>query len=145
MAYKSLREFLQKLDAEKQLARVAAPVSTALEMTEIQTRLLATQGPAVLFQNPATERGPAEMPVLANLFGTVERVAMAVTLDGKERRSAHDLREVGELLAFLRQPEPPRGLKDALDLLPIAQKVMAMRSISTACRSRPAGRASRRR
>jgi len=127
MAYKSLREFLQKLDAEKQLARVSAPVSTVLEMTEIQTRLLATQGPAVLFQNAVTERGPAEMPVLANLFGTVERVAMAVTLDGKERRTAHDLREVGELLAFLRQPEPPRGLRDALDLLPIAQKVMAMR------------------
>ncbi|KAF0186540.1 MAG: UbiD family decarboxylase [Hyphomonadaceae bacterium] len=127
MAYKSLREFLQKLDGEQQLARVAAPVSTVLEMTEIQTRLLATQGPAVLFEKPVSEFGPAEMPVLANLFGTVERVAMAVTLDGKERRSAHDLREVGELLAFLRQPEPPRGLKDALDLIPLAQKVMAMR------------------
>jgi 4-hydroxy-3-polyprenylbenzoate decarboxylase len=127
MAYRSLREFLQKLESEQQLARVETPVSTVLEMTEIQTRLLATQGPAVLFANPHTARGAAEMPVLANLFGTVERVAMAVTLDGKERRSAHDLREVGELLAFLRQPEPPRGLKDALDLIPLAQKVMAMR------------------
>jgi 4-hydroxy-3-polyprenylbenzoate decarboxylase len=115
------------LEARGKLARVGAPVSTVLEMTEIQTRLLATQGPAVLFENAHTERGPAEMPVLTNLFGTVERVAMAVTLDGKERTSARDLREVGELLAFLRQPEPPRGFKDALDLLPIAQKVMAMR------------------
>ena len=105
------------------------------------------------------------MPCLANLFGTVKRVAMGVTLEGKERTTAAELREVGELLAFLRQPEPPRGLKDAWEMLPLAKTVMAHaaarcvktragagggaegrpRSTSPSCRSRPAGRASRRR
>ncbi|AZU03475.1 3-polyprenyl-4-hydroxybenzoate decarboxylase [Glycocaulis alkaliphilus] len=128
MAYKSLREFMALLEAEGDLKRVARPVSTHLEMTEIQTRLLARGGPAVLFENPVHEDGrAAEMPALVNLFGTVERVARAVTMGGEPRRTAADLREVGELLAFLRQPEPPRGLKDALDMLPLAKTVMAMR------------------
>src|SRR5690606_10667320 len=69
----------------------------------------------------------ADMPALANLFGTVKRVAMGVTLEGRERTTAADLREVGELLAFLRAPEPPRGLKDAWDMLPLAKTVMSMR------------------
>ncbi|KPP80758.1 MAG: 3-octaprenyl-4-hydroxybenzoate carboxy-lyase UbiD [Oceanicaulis sp. HLUCCA04] len=128
MAYKSLREFMALLEAEGGLKRVSRPVSTHLEMTEIQTRLLAKGGPAVLFENPVHEDGrPSEMPALVNLFGTVERVARAVTLGGEPRKTAADLREVGELLAFLRQPEPPRGLKDALDLLPLAKTLMAMR------------------
>lgn len=128
MAYKSLREFMALLEADGDLKRVSRPVSTHLEMTEIQTRLLAKGGPAVLFENPVHEDGrAAEMPALVNLFGTVERVARAVTMGGEPRRTAADLREVGELLAFLRQPEPPRGLKDALDLLPLAKTVMAMR------------------
>ena len=128
MAYKSLREFLDLLEADGDLKRVSRPVSTHLEMTEIQTRLLHTGGPAVLFENPVHEDGrPAQMPALVNLFGTVERVAKAVTLGGEPRKTAADLREVGELLAFLRQPEPPRGLKDALDMLPLAKTVMAMR------------------
>ncbi|MCW5724782.1 MAG: UbiD family decarboxylase [Maricaulaceae bacterium] len=128
MAYKSLREFMALLEGEGGLKRVSAPVSAHLEMTEIQRRLLATQGPAVLFENPVHADGrAAEMPALINLFGTVERVARAVTLGGEPRKTAADLRAVGELLAFLRQPEPPRGLKDAMDLLPIARQVMAMR------------------
>ena len=128
MAYRSLREFMARLDDAGELARVAEPVSTVLEMTEIQTRLLAQGGPAVLFQNPIRADGqPSSMPALANLFGTVKRVAMGVTLGGKARTTAADLREVGELLAFLRQPEPPRGLRDAWDLLPVARQVMAMR------------------
>lgn len=123
-----MREFLAKLEVEQKLVRVREPVSTVLEMTEIQTRLLATQGPAVLFEHALQPDGRrAEIPALANLFGTVERVAMGVTMDGKERRTAKDLREVGELLAFLRQPEPPRGLKEAFDLLPLAKTVMQMR------------------
>jgi 4-hydroxy-3-polyprenylbenzoate decarboxylase len=97
-------------------------------MTEIQTRLLAKKGPAVLFENPVHADGrKSEMPALANLFGTVERVARAVTLGGEPRKTAADLREVGELLAFLRQPEPPRGFRDAMDMLPIARSVMSMR------------------
>lgn len=128
MAYKSLREFMALLEAEGELKRVSRPVSTHLEMTEIQTRLLARGGPAVLFENPVHADGRAsEMPALVNLFGTVGRVARAVTMGGEPRKTAADLREVGELLAFLRQPEPPRGLKDALDLLPLAKTVMAMR------------------
>jgi 4-hydroxy-3-polyprenylbenzoate decarboxylase len=128
MAYRSLRDFLDRLDAAGELRRVSAPVSTVLEMTEIQTRLLASQGPAVMFENPIRADGErSSMPALANLFGTVKRVAMGVTLGGRERTTASELREVGELLAFLRQPEPPRGLKDAWDLLPVARQVMAMR------------------
>jgi 4-hydroxy-3-polyprenylbenzoate decarboxylase len=128
MAYRSLRDFLDRLDAAGELKRVAAPVSTVLEMTEIQTRLLASQGPAVLFENPIRADGErSSIPALANLFGTVKRVAMGVTLGGRERTTAGELREVGELLAFLRQPEPPRGLKDAWELLPVARQVMAMR------------------
>ncbi|MEN0652824.1 MULTISPECIES: UbiD family decarboxylase [Hyphobacterium] len=128
MAYKSLRDFIEMLEADGLLKRVTEPVSTALEMTEIQRRLLAEGGPAVLFENAVHEDGrKAEMPVLVNLFGTVERVARAVTLGGTPRTTAKELREVGELLAFLRQPEPPRGLKDAIAMLPIAKDVMAMR------------------
>ncbi|WBQ11885.1 UbiD family decarboxylase [Hyphomonadaceae bacterium BL14] len=128
MAYKSLREFMALLEAEGELKRVSRPVSTHLEMTEIQTRLLAKGGPAVLFENPVHEDGrPSEMPALVNLFGTVGRVARAVTMGGEPRKTAADLREVGELLAFLRQPEPPRGFRDAMELLPLAKTVMAMR------------------
>ena len=122
MAYKSLREFFGMLESAGELKRVAEPVSTHLEMTEIGHRLIANGGPAALLEKPSHADGRAsEMPALVNLFGTVKRVAMAVTMDGKARTTAPDLREVGELLAFLRQPEPPRGLKDALDLLPLAQ------------------------
>ncbi|MGZ8406882.1 MAG: UbiD family decarboxylase, partial [Caulobacteraceae bacterium] len=97
-------------------------------MTEIQTRLLSNGGPAVLFENPVRVDGQtSSIPCLANLFGTVKRVAMGVTLGGKERTTSAELREVGELLAFLRQPQPPRGLKDALGMLPTARQVMAMR------------------
>ncbi|MBI1198243.1 MAG: UbiD family decarboxylase [Phenylobacterium sp.] len=128
MAYRSLREFLAKLEAAGELVRVAEPVSTQLEMTEIQRRLLATGGPAVLFEKPIRADGEvSSMPALANLFGTVKRVAMGVTLENKERTTAAELREVGELLAFLRQPEPPRGLRDAWDMLPLAQTVLSMR------------------
>lgn len=128
MAYRSLRDFIAALEADGELVRVAAPVSTVLEMTEICTRLLATGGPAVLFENPVGANGkPAAMPCLANLFGTVGRVARGVTLEGRSRTTAAELREVGELLAFLRQPTPPKGLKDAWDMLPLAKTVMDMR------------------
>jgi 4-hydroxy-3-polyprenylbenzoate decarboxylase len=128
MAYRSLREFMARLEAAGELVRVREPVSSVLEMTEIQTRLLATGGPAVLFENVIRADGErSSMPALANLFGTVKRVAMGVTLQGRERSTAADLREVGELLAFLRQPEPPRGFREAFDMLPLARTVMGMR------------------
>lgn len=131
MSYQSLRDFIEKLESAGELTRVLEPVAVKLEMTEIQTRLLAEGGPAVLFEKPVMDDGSiSPMPVLVNLFGTVKRVAMGVTLEGKERETGADLREVGELLAFLRQPEPPGGLKDALDMLPLAKTVMAMKPAS---------------
>ena len=127
-AYQSLRDFIENLKASGELVHVTTEVSTHLEMTEIATRLLANKGPAVLFENVIMANGEkSPMPVLINLFGTVKRVAMGVTLHDKARETAADLREVGELLAFLRQPTPPRGLADALEMLPIAKTVMSMR------------------
>src|SRR5687767_7575973 len=126
MPYSSLRDFIATLEARNLLVRVTEPVSTVLEMTEIQTRLLAEGGPAVLFENAVKVDGtPSAMPVLVNLFGTVERVAM-----GMERKP-EELREVGETLAFLRQPEPPGGWREALDMLPMLRTVMAMKPRTT--------------
>ncbi len=131
MSYKSLRDFIEKLESAGELRRVTEPVAVKLEMTEIQTRLLAEGGPAVLFEKPVMDEGAiSPMPVLVNLFGTVKRVAMGVTLEDKERTTAAELREVGELLAFLRQPEPPGGLRDAIEMLPFAKTVMAMKPSS---------------
>jgi len=128
MAYRDLRDFIAALEAQGELVRVSEPVSTVLEMTEICTRLLAAGGPAVLFERPIRADGEvSSIPCLANLFGTVKRVAMGVTLGDKARQTGADLREVGELLAFLRAPEPPRGMKEAWDLLPLARTVMGMR------------------
>lgn len=122
MAYDSLRDFLDRLEQEGRLVRVSTPVSTELEMTEIQTRVLHAGGPAILFENVVNERGEkSDMPVLVNLFGTVERVAWGMN------REPHELREVGEALAFLRQPEPPRGIKDAINMLPLAKQVLSMK------------------
>lgn len=128
MAYRSLRDFIAELEAAGELVRVTEPVSTVLEMTEIQTRLLAEGGPAVLFENVTRADGePSDMPCLVNLFGTVKRVAMGVTLGGEARTTAGELREVGEILAFLRQPVPPKGFADALEMLPLVKTVMSMR------------------
>ncbi len=122
MPYASLRDFIDRLEASGRLVRVTAPVSPFLEMTEIQTRLLAEQGPAVLFENVVgAGHVPFAMPVLVNLFGTVERVAWGMD------REPHQLREIGQTLAFLKQPEPPGGWREALDLLPLLRTVMAMR------------------
>ena len=129
MPYGSLRDFIARLEAADRLVRVAAPVSPVLEMTEIQTRLLAEGGPAVLFENVVREDGGGyDMPVLVNLFGTVERVAWGMD------RTPDQLREVGETLAFLRQPEPPGGWREAMGMLPLLKTVMAMkpRSVGTA-------------
>ncbi|WP_372096071.1 UbiD family decarboxylase [Tistrella mobilis] len=122
MPYDSLRDFMARLEATGRLVRVREPVSTVLEMTEIQTRLLAEGGPAVLFEKPVMPDGSlSTMPVLVNLFGTVERVAWGMD------REPPQLRGVGETLAFLRQPEPPGGWREALDMLPLMKTVMAMR------------------
>ena len=122
MPYASLRDFIARLEQAGRLVRVTAPVSPYLEMTEIQTRLLAEQGPAVLFENVMRPDGTkSDIPVLVNLFGTVERVAWGMD------REPGQLRQVGETLAFLRQPEPPGGWREALDMLPLLRTVMAMK------------------
>ena len=116
MAFSSLRDFMARLERDGRLVRVGEPVSPHLEMTEIQTRLIAEGGPAVLFENVIG----SDMPVLVNLFGTIERVAWGMG------REPGDLREIGETLAFLKQPEPPGGLRQAVAMLPLIKTVMAM-------------------
>ena len=117
MKYKDLRDFIKQLEAKGDLVRVTHEVDPNLEMTEICDRTLKAGGPAILFENP---KG-FDTPVLANLFGTPERVAMGM---GEENVEA--LREVGELLAFLKEPEPPKGLKDAWEKLPVFKQVLNM-------------------
>ena len=122
MAFKNLRQFMSHLEAKGDLKRVAAPVSPVLEMTEIQTRLLAEQGPAVLFENVVDGAGGRyRHPVLVNLFGTIPRVAAGMG------RTPETLRELGRPLAFLRQPEPPGGWREALEMLPLLKTALAMK------------------
>jgi len=132
MPFESLRDFMDRLEKADRLRRVRVPVSPVLEMTEIQTRLLAEGGPAVLFETVVGEGGRRyDMPMLVNLFGTVERVAW-----GMDRTPAQ-LREVGEMLAFLKQPEPPGGWRDALEMMPLLKTVLAMRPRTVAAGKAP--------
>ena len=128
MAYSDLREFLAQLESAGELRRVAVPVDPKLEMTELCDRVLKAGGPAMLFEQPAGDfRGPsgAPIPVLGNLFGTPERVARAMGAAPATWRES--LREVGRLLAFLKEPEPPKGLVDAWQTTrPLFMKVLDM-------------------
>jgi 4-hydroxy-3-polyprenylbenzoate decarboxylase len=117
MHYSDLRDFIDRLESLGELKRVAAEVSPRLEMTELCDRVLRQGGPALLFEKPA---GHA-MPVLGNLFGTVRRICLAM---GVENTAA--LRELGKLLAYLREPEPPQGLRDAWEKLPLLKQVLNM-------------------
>ena len=117
MKYKDLRDFLAKLEQDGQLKRVSVEIDPYLEMTEICDRTLRAGGPAILFERPKGFR----IPVLGNLFGTPQRVALAM---GEDEVTA--LREIGRLLAFLKEPDPPRGMKDAWQKLPIFKKVLDM-------------------
>ena len=117
MKYRDLREFMAHLERQGELKRITAPVDPHLEMTEICDRVLRAGGPALLFERPKN----AQIPVLGNLFGTTRRVALAM---GAEDLAA--LREIGHTLAFLKEPEPPKGLRDAWNSLPIMRKVLDM-------------------
>ena len=117
MKYKDLREFLVQLESKGELKRVTTEISPYLEMTEICDRLLKSGGPAVIFENPKGHN----IPVLGNLFGTPKRVAM-----GMGQESVEALRKVGELLSYLKEPDPPKGLKDTWDKLPILKQVLNM-------------------
>ena len=117
MRYKDLREFIDQLEAMGELKRISQPVDPNLEMTEICDRTLRAEGPALLFENPVGY----DMPVLGNLFGTPRRVALGM---GEDNVTA--LRDVGKLLAYLKEPEPPKGFKDAIEKLPVFKKVLSM-------------------
>jgi len=117
MQYKDLRDFTAQLEQRGLLKRVTQPVSPNLEMTEVCDRTLRAEGPALLFEKPTGH----STPVLGNLFGTTERVAL-----GMGAESIDSLREIGRLLAFLKEPDPPKGMRDAWQKLPIFRQVMNM-------------------
>ena len=117
MKYKDLRDFIKQLEKRGLLKRVKQPIDPVLEMTEIADRTLRAGGPAILFENPKGY----DTPVLANLFGTPERVAL-----GMGQTSVGALRDVGKLLAMLKEPEPPKGFKDAWDKIPMFKQVLNM-------------------
>lgn len=117
MKYKDLREFIAGLESRGELKRISTEFDPNLEITEVCDRTLRAQGPALLFENP---KG-SSYPLLGNLFGTPERVAY-----GMGEESTEALREVGKLLAFLKEPDPPKGIKDAWSSLPIFKKVLDM-------------------
>ncbi len=113
--FSDLREFLAYLEKSGELKRIKVPVDPKLEMTEICDRTLRAEGPALLFENPT---GYA-MPVLGNLFGTPKRVALAMG-----QQDVASLRDVGKLLAFLKEPEPPKGFRDLLDKAPLFRQAL---------------------
>ncbi|MCO6560440.1 MAG: 4-hydroxy-3-polyprenylbenzoate decarboxylase [Gilliamella sp.] len=117
MNFSNFRDFLDYLEQQGELKKITFPVNPYLEMTEIADRVLHNGGPALLFENPIGY----DMPVLCNLFGTAKRVAMGM---GREDTSA--LREIGELLAFLREPEPPKGIRQFFNVLPKYKQVLNM-------------------
>lgn len=117
MKFRDLREFIHQLETRGELKRISHPIDCHLEMTEVADRTLRAGGPALLFENVVGHN----IPVLANLFGTPERVALGM---GQENIDA--LREVGELLAFLKEPEPPKSVRDAWEKLPIFKQVLNM-------------------
>lgn len=117
MKYKNLRDFIDLLEQQGELKRISQPIDSHLEMTEIADRTLRLGGPALLFENPVGY----DIPVLCNLFGTARRVALGM---GQENVTA--LRDVGKLLAFLKEPEPPKGFKDLIGKLPQFKQVLNM-------------------
>jgi len=117
MKYHDLRDFIKQLEKQGELKRITVPVDPKLEMTEIADRVLKQAGPALLFENPVGHN----IPVLANLFGTPRRVAM-----GMGAQSVSELRGIGELLAYLKEPEPPKGMKDAWEKFPVFKQVLNM-------------------
>ena len=116
-SFVDLREFITELEKRGDLVRITAEVDPKLEMTEIADRTLRGGGPALLFENP---KG-SSIPVLANLFGAERRVAL-----GMGEESVEALRGVGELLAYLRQPDPPKGFRDLVDKAPLLKKILTM-------------------
>ena len=126
MEYRDLRDFIAQLEKNGDLKRIEQRIDPYLEITEISDRVLRAGGPALLFERP----GDSDIPLLANLFGTEQRVAQAL---GEE--NAASLRDVGKLLAFLKEPSPPKGFREAIKTLPIYKKIldMAPKEVKKAC------------
>ena len=123
MNYHDLRDFMAQLERMGELKRIAMPVSPHLEMTVICDRVLRAGGPAVLFEHPTGY----DVPVLGNLFGTVRRVALGMGQDvATDAEALARLRDVGKVLAMLKEPEPPKGFKDAWEKLPLLKQVLTM-------------------
>lgn len=121
MNYHDLRSFIKQLAQTGKLLTISSPVSPVLEMTEISRRMLHRSGPALLFTQPLHNNRQWDIPVLTNLFGTQERIAMAMGAD-----SADALREIGQLLAYLKEPEPPRSIKEIWEKWPVFKQVLSM-------------------
>lgn len=122
MSYKDLPAFLKFLEKNNHLKRITKQVSTNLEITEISRRYLAIDGPALLFENVIKNDGkPSKYPVLTNLFASKERIAMGLGM-----KESGELRTFGELLAFMKNPEPPSSLRETFSMLPLAKRIMAM-------------------
>jgi 4-hydroxy-3-polyprenylbenzoate decarboxylase len=122
MKYRDLRDFIVQLEKIGQLKRISQPISTNLAMTEISDRTLRAKGPALLFERPVDKNGvESNIPVLTNLFGTPDRVALAMG-----QPDVNALRDVGKLLAMLKEPEPPKGFRDALGKIPVYKQVLNM-------------------
>lgn len=119
MKYRDLRDFIAQLESKGELKRIRHPVSTRLEMTEISDRVLRSGGPALLFEQARHEDQAASMPVLTNLFGTPQRVAWGMGAD-----SVSALRETGELLASLREPAAPEGVRDAFSKIAMLKSAL---------------------
>ena len=117
MKYRDLRDFIKQLEKQGELKRIQYEADPYLEITEICDRTLKQEGPALLFERPKGYN----VPLLGNLFGTAHRVAM-----GMGAESVTALREIGELLAYLKEPEPPKGMKDAMEKLPVFKQVLNM-------------------
>ncbi|MEY2700131.1 MAG: hypothetical protein RIQ52_886 [Pseudomonadota bacterium] len=117
MNYRDLRDFMRQLESRGLLHRISRELDPYLEITEVCDRTLKAEGPALLFEKPLG----SQIPLLGNLFGTPERVALGMGAD-----SVGALREIGQLLAFLKEPDPPKGMKDALDKFPLFRQVFHM-------------------
>ena len=119
--YKSLREFIKVLKSKKLLVEINHSIDSNLEITELHKKVLHSHGPALLLNNVIHKGKKSDIPILVNLFGTVERIALGMNTDIK------GIKKIGEELAILRQPMPPAGFKEAFSMLPLAKKLLTMK------------------
>ncbi len=125
LVFRSLGDFMRALETKGQLARVGQPVSTVLEATELHRRVIHRQGPALLLEHPVKADGtPSEVPLLTNLFGTVDRIAFALGGGGRRR-----LKSLGQMLARLRQPTPPTSMREIIEQWPLAKSAYHTRPL----------------